>query len=332
VINKENKIIEMIISKAFINKVYTEDELKKIILHLFRNKTLSATSKNQYAIKISQWISYIDSPQNLHNLISNPKKSFEALETTEKIKHSPSNHHIYISSVVAFIKYILKDEKLMKEWKEVEKENWKPIAVHYEENTPTELQKEKVIPFEDLMKIRETLEEGSVERLLLSFYTLIEPIRADYFATEIVSASEEPTADNYIVLGTKPSTTKLVVKDFKTKQKYEKIENTLSPELYRELKVSLEKTPRRYLFTTPEDATKPFATRKLFSNWACRTLTRILKQPMTLTVLRHIYITNKIQSNTSATELREIAQKMGHSRDIQRIYEWQDNKSSIKHA
>jgi len=317
------EIIEMKISKMFLHKSYSDEELQSIIKHLFRNKELSETSKKQYSIKIPQWISYLSGAKTLNNLIENPEESFKELEQTTKIKHSPSNHHIYISSVVAFIKHILKDEKLMKEWKEVEKENWKPIAVHYEENTPTELQKEKVIPFEDLMKIRETLEEGSVERLLLSFYTLIEPIRADYFATEIVSPSEEPTADNYIVLGTKPSTTKLVVKDFKTKQKYEKIENTLSPELYRELKASLEKTPRRYLFTTPDDTTKPFDTRKLFSNWACRTLTRIVKQPMTLTVLRHIYITNKIQSKTSASELREIAQKMGHSRDIQRIYEWQ---------
>ena len=70
-----------------------------------------------------------------------------------------------------------------------------------------------------------------------------------------------------------------------------------------------------------EDKQSPF-TRKLFSNWACRTLTRILKQPMTLTVLRHIYITNKIKMNTPIKELRDIATKMGHSRDLQRIYEW----------
>lgn len=307
----------MFISKAFINKVYTEDELKKIILHLFRNKTLSPTSKNQYAIKIPQWISYLDSPHTLDNLISNPKKSFEALETTEKIKHSPANHHIYISSVVAFIKYILKNESLLSKWKEIEKTNWKPIAIHYEENQPTELQKKKQMTFEEVNKIRESLEIGSTERLLLSFYTLIEPIRADYFATEIIT-TEEPREDNYIILTAIEA--KVIVKDFKTKQKYEKIENTLSPELYKELRASLDKTPRKYLFTTAEG--KPFATRKLFSNWACRTLSRILKQEMTLTVLRHIYITNKIKSKTSVTELREIAKKMGHSRDLQRIYEW----------
>jgi len=308
----------MKVSKVFLMKTYTEEELKELITHLFRNKPIGVTSKTQYATKISQWMSYIPSEKTLHNLLWNPKTSMKYLTSTEKIKHSPANHHIYISSVVAFIKYIIKNEELLNEWKEIERENWKPIAEHYEENTPTELQKEKLMSFEEINRIRETLEVGSIERLLLSFYTLIEPIRADYFATEIVKNSEEAKEDNYIVLT--GGTGKLVVKDFKTKQKYEKIENTLSENLYKELKASLEKKPRKYLFTTAE--TKPFATRKLFSNWACRTLTRVLKQPMTLTVLRHIYITDKIEKKTPVKELREIASKMGHSRDIQRVYDW----------
>jgi hypothetical protein len=310
----------MKVSKIFLQKTYTEEELRAIIIYLFRNKTLSDTSKTQYSIKIPQWVSYIDSPKTLHNLIMNPKKSLEILQQTDKIKHSPSNHHIYISSIVAFIKYILKNEAMLKEWKDIEKINWKPIAEHYDENQPTELQKEKVMSFDKISKIRQSLEPGSFERLLLSFYTLIEPIRADYFATEILhSPEEEPTEDNYIILH--PTSAKLIVKDFKTKKKYEKIENTISSELLEELKISLEKYPRKYLFVG-EDKKSSF-TRKLFSNWACRTLTRIFKQPMTLTVLRHIYITKKIQDKTPATELINIATKMGHSRDIQRIYEWQ---------
>jgi hypothetical protein len=309
----------MKISKAFIYKIYPEEELQAIIKHLFRNKELSETSKKQYSIKIPQWISYLSGPKTLYNLISNPEESFKQLEQTTKIKHSASNHHIYISSVVAFIKYILKNEQLLKKWKEIEKTNWKPIAEHYEENKPTDLQSSKIMSFDEINAIRQSLEKGSLERLLLSFYTLIEPIRADYYATELLNSSEtESTEENYIILT--PTTSKLIVKDFKTKQKYDKIENTLSEELRNELDESLKKYPRKYLFVT-EDKQSPF-TRKLFSNWACRTLTRILKQPMTLTVLRHIYITNKIQNKTSVSELRDIATKMGHSRDLQRIYEW----------
>jgi len=312
----------MIISKMYMYKVYSSDELQEIIKHVFRKKKLSESSINQYSTKIPQWISYIESPKTINKLVENPRESYEILKNTTKIKHSATNHHIYISSVVAYIKYIMNNDKLLKEWKEIEKENWKPIAEHYDENVPTEMQTDKVISFCELNDIRLSLEKGSIERLLLSFYTLIEPIRADYFATEILSVDEEATEDNYIVIDEAKETGLLIVRDFKTKNKYEKIENVISSELMSELRASLDKQPRKYLFTTAENVTKPF-TRKLFSNWACRTLTRILKHPMTLTALRHIYITKKLNDKTSTKELVTIAKKMGHSRDIQRIYEWQ---------
>lgn len=315
----------MRISKAFLYKSYSTEELQAIIAHLFRKIPLSPTSKTQYATKIPQWLTYLPTPpRTLHQLISNPAASLKHLENTTAIKHSPTNHHIYISSVVAFIKYILKNGATLQAWKAVERTNWTPLAEHYEENKPTELQSDKVITFEEVDAVRRSLERGSTERLLLSFYTLIEPIRADYYATEIVtSPTSVPTEANYILLGPPlhQTPTKLVVTDFKTRQKYEKIENTLSPELVEELQASLEKHPRRYLFVM-EDGQTPF-TRKLFSNWACRTLTRVLKRPMTLTVLRHVYITNKMQMRTPASEMRRIATKMGHSRGIQRVYEWQ---------
>jgi hypothetical protein len=303
---------------------YNAEEHPKKLLNLFNaNTNLSTTSKTQYSLKISQWLSYLPSqpPRTLNTLIRFPKQSYQCLQLTSSIKHTPQNHHIYISAVVGFINHILKDEELLKSWKEIERTNSAPIIEHYEDNKPTELQKEKVISFQDIQNIRQALPKGSTERLLLSFYTLIEPIRADYFATEILtSLSQTPTEENYIIFT--PTQAKIVVQDFKTKAKYEKIENQLPPELYEELKLSLQKQPRKYLFTTPENPSMPF-TRKLFSNWACRTISRILKQPMTLTALRHLYITNKIQSKTPTSELKEIAKKMGHSRDMQRIYEWQ---------
>ena len=322
----------MKVSKMFQYKTYPEEELRAIIKHLFRNKDLSNNSVTQYAIKIQQWVSYIKDNKTIQYLIENPSESIQCLEETPKIKHSAANHHIYISSVIAFIKYILKDETLLSNWKEYERKNWEPIAKRYDENKPSDIQSNKLMTLTEIETIRQTLEKGSVERLLLSFYTLIEPIRADYYATEIIqiTAAETTakttaeTAENYIILPTVTTRAvtgaKLVVRNFKTSKKYEKIENTLSIVLEDELRASLEMYPRKYVFVM-EDKKSPF-TRKLFSNWACRTLTRVLKQQMPLTALRHIYITNKIQSNKTTTELVEIAKKMGHSRDIQRVYEW----------
>jgi hypothetical protein len=290
---------------------------------------LSPTSKAQYSLKIAQWLIYLvpapKQTRSIYTLITNPQQSYQTLITTPAIKHSPQNHHIYISAVVALLNHVIKNQELLSQWKEIERTNSTSIVEHYENNTPTEKQKDKLISFQELQRIRLSLPKGSIERLLLSFYTLIEPIRADYFATEIVSPTQTPTEENYIVLApssvSAPTSAQLMVQDFKTKQRYRAIENQIPQELLIELIESLKLFPRKYLFTTPENPQQPF-TRKLFSNWACRTLTRILKQPMTLTALRHIYISNKIQSKTPTQELKEIAKKMGHSRDMQRVYEW----------
>jgi len=289
-------------------------EVKEQIYKAFDHH-LSPTTKSKYALVLSNWISYTKS--SLHDLIYNMRESIETLKAEESIKHTPSNHHIHLSAVVAFIKYVIRDPTLETQWKEEEKENWQPIAERYDRNEPSELQKDKMMPFEDIQEVRENLPSGSFERLLLSFYTLIEPIRADYFCTELIENNDESKEENYINLTTK----KMYIRDFKTKNKYTQIENVLSDELVNELETSLKRFPRRYLFVT-EDRTSPFQTRKLFSNWACRTATRVLKHPMTLTALRHIYITEKMREGTTPEKMIEIAKRMGHSRAMQRVYEW----------
>lgn len=207
----------------------------------------------------------------------------------------------------------------MNEWTVLEKRNSEPLTTHYELNEPTERQRTKVMSFDEIDRIRKTLERGSLERLLISFYTLMEPIRADYYATEILTdPGAPPTEENYIILT--PTRAQLVVRDFKTKHTYTRIENILPDELRQELMESLERYSRRYVFVM-DDKKTPFK-RKLFSNWACRALTRVLQHPMTLTTLRHIYISNKIALKTPPKELVEIAKKMGHARATQRIYEW----------
>jgi hypothetical protein len=291
------------------------EDLEEILKREFCVTSLGASSQNQYIKKLVQWVSYRD--KSLEYLINNKEEALEILKEAP-IKQTATNHHVYISAIVGYLTHVVKKENKIKEWKEIQRGNWEPLSEHYAKNEPSEKQKDKVIEWSKIEEVRESLEEGSFERLLLSFYTLMEPIRADYYATEIIKDGEESKEENYIKLTNEKAI--VIVNDFKTKNKYNKIENTLNEKLNRELRVSLEKYPRKYLFVM-EDREKPY-TRKLFSNWACRTLTRVLKQQMTLTVLRHLYISEKIKEETPLDELKEIAKKMGHSRDMQRVYDW----------
>jgi len=276
---------------------------------------LSEGTRKQYNVKLAHWAEYTGT--TLDVLLSDATTAFDKLKASPSLKHTATNHHGYLCAMVAYVKYVRKEETLFKEWKKIEEENWRIIEQRYDENRPSELQEDKIMDFDVMEGLRVALEKGSFERLLLSFYMLIEPIRADYFATELVSVGEESKEENYIVLGEYT----LKVQDFKTKKKHGTIENTLSAELIEELEASLKKYPRKYLFVG-EDRKSPYSSRKMFSNWACRTLTRVLGQPMTLTALRHIYITTKMKKDTPVKELVEIAKKMGHSRGMQRLYEW----------
>jgi hypothetical protein len=311
---------------TYIQEKQSRDTLENHLKESFETTSLSKTTKQQYSKKLAQWVEFTQD-KTLYDLLTQRDMAMTALTTTPHIKHSPTNHHVYISALVGFVNHIYlrivdeeeknNGEEILKEWKEIQKGNWEPLSEHYAKNEPTERQKEKQMDVNEIETIRQTLQKGSPERLLLTLYTRMEPVRADYYATEIIQENGESKEENYIILT--PATGRLVIRDFKTKHRYEKIENNLPDEVVEEIHTSLHDTPRTYLFTTDEN--RPY-TRKLFSNWACRTLSRVLNQPMTLTVLRHLYISKKIQDNTSLEDLKEIAKKMGHSRDMQRVYNW----------
>lgn len=284
----------------------------------FSKTSLSPASQKQHAKKLSQWIEHTEE-NTIDGIISNPEKALKALSSVETIKQTATNRHLFISAVVAYLTHIHPDrtEKLVK-WKEVQKRNSEPMSEHYASNQPTEQQKDKWMEYSSILQRRDELEKGSFERLLLCFYTMMEPIRADYFSTEIVKEGDVSKEENYILYS--DTGARIVIQDFKTKKTHERIENVLPAELYEELKVSLERYPRSYLFVT-DDKKTPF-TRKMFSNWACKTATKVLKHAMTLTVLRHLYITEKMKEQTPLEKMKEIAKKMGHTREMQRVYGW----------
>ena len=279
---------------------------------MFQHTSLGASTRTQYETKLTQWELYTNTP--LPTLAANPNESLAKLHAAP-IAQTPTNRHVYLSAMIAYITHVAEDKSTLPVWKELQKENSEPLSEHYASNEPTANQKNKQMDWDVIHQIREELPRG-MERLLLTLYICMEPIRADYYATEIVQPGEESKEENYIVMSDPPQ---LVIRDFKTKKKYEKLENTLPQVVADELRASLEETPRKYVFVG-ENKT-PY-TRKLFSNWACRALTRVLKQPMTLTVLRHLYISQKVKEETPLQEMKVVAKKMGHSREMQRGYDW----------
>lgn len=301
---------------------------------MFSSCELADSSIALYKGRIEKWLSYLPKKiQDIDFLIIAPERSMYFLQKTlESLgSNTPTNRHCFISSIVALfthspesIDHLPETKKLLSEWTALQKENTKVITIRRLQNKPTESQESKgvhEVTWSDVLTTRDSLERCSSEHLLLSFYTYIYPLRADLFSTQIVKAGEKPTEKNYILMKEKSSS--LYVQDFKTVKKYGSIVyDPLPSELHTILQESLKKNPREYLFI---DSRGNAFSRDGFSKWSNRLLTNALKSSISLSTLRHLFIST-LDFNMPAEKLQEIGNKMGHSLSMQKLYQWKEDE------
>lgn len=178
------------------------------------------------------------------------------------------------------------------------------------------------LTFPDLVHKRESLPDGSVHKLLLGFYTHLPPVRADYFATQIVPFGEIPTSPNYIYHDASKS--HLVITDFKTSRIYKEITHDLPLPLHSQLVLSLSLQPRTFLFVNKFH--EPF-NRYTFSHWANQQLETIFQKGLTLTMLRHMFISTIDFNNSTPEQLQIIGNQMGHNIAQQLLYKWKSQNT-----
>ena len=305
-------------------------------MDFFANAPIHTTSRKIYNTKLNEWLQFMPEYFNSVACIAMfPDLSLRVLQTNLK-NNSPSNRHLYIVAIMSFIRHHYTEltqqlhtdaiQTARERWVAINCENEAPIVQRRLENKPTEMQMKKggsQLSYEQIIAVRDELPVGSIERLLISMYTMIPPVRADYFATEIVSGdTAEPVMPNYIRLR-EDGTATVVLKDFKTVKVFKQITNELPVELIEQLRASLEKTPRSYLFLNAVG--KPH-TRNSFTLWARRILSKIFGTDFTLIFFRHSYsthytMTHDLRSMTDA-QIKEISDKMGHSSEMFRAYRW----------
>ena len=215
------------------------------------------------------------------------------------------------------------DDALLKKsdtrWKELRQITYNYAYAYRLEQKPSPLQTHmsgSKLVLDDLITLREALPDGSIHKLLIGLYTHIPPVRADYYATQILPFGSTPTEPNYIFHSSDKS--RLVITDFKTNKSYKEISHDLPAELHRQLALSLAASPRTYLFVNKNG--EPF-TRNGFTKWATEQLFQISKKGLTITILRHIYISS-LDLNSPPVLLLEIGKKMGHQLSQQMLYKW----------
>jgi hypothetical protein len=290
---------------------------------------LSQASITLYNSRLTKWISLMPKEkQDLLHILLYPHESITYLAQLDNANHA--NLHTYytaIKSYLAHTKYLsilinqTTLQTLKDTWKQITYDNQTPIVHRRLQQKPTALQEKKggtKLTYQDIVKKRDELESGSISKLLLSFYTYLPPVRADYGSVAIIHAEDETTSPNYIRIIDEGHAV-CILTEFKTAKRYKKIENTLPDTLLQELQASLLKQPRTHLFVNQNN--KPF-TRNAFTVWTKRILSKLFDTQLTLVIVRHLFLSTIDYNNSTAEELLELGNKMGHSIQMQREYVW----------
>lgn len=268
---------------------------------------------------------YID---RLHHLEKSFDKSiFDIIKQAEtsirKIKELydlDTTRKTYLSVILSVFRYApgLK-EQLPKQfilWSNALKKSDEAVENRYKKNAPSDKQKDGYVPYEEIKQKRFTLKEGSDERLLLAMYTDIYPLRADFNKVRLYKTLPAKHEPNYIHM--KKTGCKLVLNEYKTASKHGKYEKELPDTLCEEIHTSLTLKPRDYLFVNINK--EPFELSNSFTHYANRILKKLFDKPLTISLIRHSFISTLDFNKLTIEEKEQIASEMCHTTKLQDQY------------
>ena len=199
----------------------------------------------------------------------------------------------------------------------------------YKKHMPDVGQLAKYTPFEDIEQKYRELSNGdphqtlqdSLQFILLSIVVSTPPKRSDYGSMQVYYENDPNQSDtNYIVInGVRPSY--MVFTKYKTSKEYKRVEQDLPAQTTRDIKASLRRHPRDYLFVNR--FRNPFASNDGYSKFVVNTFSKLFGRNTGVTMLRHIFITEKLSfDEMDDDELEGVAQQMLHSTKLQKKYNW----------
>jgi len=281
------------------------------LLKSIEDSSLSLFTKRNYIQKAIVLTKLLD--KSLEYIIQHPKIAIKKINNTYTNIGSRKTFYTFILAIFRYnddLKCKYKDDYEL--WRKEFSESDEIIAERYKQNAPSKKQIEGFVAFEDIVKKRDTLEDGSDSKLLLSFYTYIPPLRAD-FGRVFVGKDKKHSEDNYL----HNNYSELILGKYKTAKTHNEFKKELPKELILQIKKSLENKPREYLFTTRDG--KPML-KNTYTKWCNRTLQFLFKKPLTVSLIRHAFINTLDFNKLTIKEKEEIAADMTHTANMQDKY------------
>ena len=297
---------------------------KKDLMKSIESSSLSVFTKRNYLQKGCVLLKLINKP--LEYIIENPKPVIKKITDTYPIVGSRKTFYTFILAIFRYNPELKSKHKQEFElWSKEFTECDGAITDRYKENAPTKKQIEGYVKYEDIIKKRDSLDDGSDDKLLLSLYTYIPPLRADFgkvyirgngVGTGVGTGAAAKKEENYIsdLNGSKPE---LVLGKYKTAKSHKEFRKELPKELVSQIKKSLERKERDYLFTMRDG--EPML-KNTYTKWSNRIFAKLFKKPLTVSLIRHSFINTLDFNKLTIREKEDIAADMTHTANMQDKY------------
>ena len=257
----------------------------------------------------------------------------------------------FVQCIICLYKHIPdlkeKDTKQFKLWKGYAEGVSEAAKKKQMSNEISDAQKKGWVEWDKIIEMRDQLantEYGSPSHLLLSCYTYIPPLRADWGCVRVLTKAPTKKGDkltgNYLLLTQR--TAKLILNDYKTSKSYGRVEIPIPAELRKVIQASIQASTKRQQeakakdnLGKPDDKQAPFqtylftnadsmrwASNNSFTSWCCKRFKEMFNTNLNLTLLRHIYTSRPEVKNMTVYEREKLAREgMLHSYLLSNCYE-----------
>lgn len=302
---------------------------KRLLKCVSLDRSLSVITKTNYAARLTSMASMRG--MTIYNIIRQSKASLLWIKNTYK---ETCSRQALVTSVQALIKRSPVLQKALtaealSNWKLGSRELSAMTAKRYSSNIPSARQAAAFVSFPEVCRMRDSLSVNSLDRLLLSFYTMTPPCRGDLNAVRILVKKRCPKLTqikdaNFLWLPKDPTkAAKVVLREHKTSKHIlgAPLTKVLPKELSDLVRQSLKFSKRSYLFTSSTGL--PYSAAS-FSKSCSRRLQKLWPNVVnpSVTMLRHSFISHFCgKGNTLTSEQKEwLAAQSGHSVALQAQY------------
>jgi len=307
--------------------------VKSDLIQPILNAELSPVTKRVYLTRLRTILG--ETGKSIFAVATNPT---EHLAWVRGWSEAPATQKSYIAAILAVFRHNegLKDQQpqAYQEWYAAFQEINGAIDERYKNNEPSARQKEGYVPYDEIVAKRDALPDGSDDRLLLSLYTYLPPLRCDfnrlriYDAEPAAPAAKDSAKDaapaelNYIVLPRRAAGSAnvalLVLGEFKTRAHHaEPLRKELPEPLTEQLRLSVHARDRDWVFTDRSGG--PYSAMS-YTKWTGRALARLFGRPLTVSLIRHSFINTLDMNTLTVAEKEKIAHDMAHTVAMQDRY------------